>query len=103
MRAIALQCLSHEAENSGDPEAAIEYANRAWPWPTDAGALEPGDRTHPARRAYAQFGKAADSASHLREALPVLWRLGAEDDALQGESLLAMVAIRDGDLAEAEE
>jgi predicted ATPase len=103
VRAIALQWLSHEAENAGDPEAAIDYSERALaladetqgPWTRAIGHTQLAGL-------YAQFGKAADTAMHMAEALPVLWRLGAEDDALQGESLLAMVAIRDGDLDEAE-
>ncbi|MEZ0579927.1 BTAD domain-containing putative transcriptional regulator [Nocardioides sp. MH1] len=103
VRAIALQWMSHECENSGDPEGAIEHAERGLllvdeelgPWTVAISHTQLAGL-------YAQFGHAGETAAHLRRALPVLWRLGAEDDALQGESLLAMVAVRDGDLAEAD-
>ncbi|KAA1415263.1 AAA family ATPase [Nocardioides humilatus] len=103
VQAVALQWLSHECENSGDPESAIDFSERGLALADDS--LGPWTRAigHTQLAGlYAQFGRAEETAAHLREALPVLWRLGAEDDALQAESLLAMVAVRDGDLAEAE-
>lgn len=99
VRAIALQWLSHDLENSGDPLGAIDAAERAL-------ALV-DDRRGPWNRAqlhtmlaglYAQFGRGGDAAAHAREAAPVLTRLGAYDDALQVRGLMAMSALRDGDL-----
>lgn len=99
VRGIALQWLSHDRENAGDPAAAIDACERA---------LEVVDDSHgPWRKAtlhtqlaghYAQFGRAADAAAHGRAALPVLVRLGAAEDALQVQSMLAMAALEKGEL-----
>jgi len=102
VQAVALQWLSHECENAGDPVGAITYGERGLALVDDSNGPWTRAIAHTQLAGlYAQFGHAGDTAAHLRAALPVLWRLGAEDDALQGESLLAMVAIRAGDLAEA--
>lgn len=99
VRGIALQWLSHDRENAGDPLAAIDACERA--------LAVVDDTRGPWRRAtlhtqaaghYAQFGRAAEAAAHGRAALPVLVRLGATEDALQVQSVLAMAALEDGDL-----
>ncbi|PWN02753.1 transcriptional regulator [Nocardioides silvaticus] len=103
VRAITLQWLGREAENAGDPEAAIEHGEQALTLVDDAQGPWSRAILHAQLAGlHAQFGKADATEAHLRQALPVLWRIGAEDDALQCEALLAMVAVKEGDLEEAE-
>jgi len=101
-RAIALQWLSRDRENAGDPLAAIDASERALavtdesrgPWLTAMLHTQLAGL-------YAQFGRTADAAEHARAAVPVLTRLGATDDAIQVQAVLAMAALEEGDLAEA--
>ncbi|GIH65356.1 BTAD domain-containing putative transcriptional regulator [Microbispora siamensis] len=97
IRQIALHWLSHGRENSGDPVGAIEAARAS---------LElVDDDDVPWRRAvlhtqlaglYAHLGDSASASRHATEALPVLERLGAMDDAVQLRAALAMGALTEG-------
>ncbi|MGI5161546.1 ATP-binding protein [Microbispora sp. CA-102843] len=97
IRRIALHWLSHGRENTGDPVGAIEAARAA---------LElVGDDGGPWHRAvlhtqlaglYAHLGDSASASRHATEALPVLERLGALDDAVQIRAALAMAALAEG-------
>ncbi|WP_432929436.1 ATP-binding protein [Microbispora sp. CA-135349] len=97
IRRIALHWLSHGRENAGDPVGAVEAARAA---------LElVGDDGGPWHRAvlhtqlaglYAQLGDSAAASRHAVEALPVLERLGAVDDAVQIRATWAMTALAQG-------
>ncbi|KAB8174241.1 ATP-binding protein [Microbispora catharanthi] len=96
-RRIALHWLSHGLENIGDPVGAIEAARAA---------LElVGDDGGPWHRAvlhtqlaglYAHLDDSASASRHATEALPVLERLGAVEDAVQIRATLAMAALVEG-------
>ncbi|MCD0452824.1 AAA family ATPase [Actinocorallia sp. API 0066] len=97
VRGIALHWLSHDRENAGDPEAAIAAARQALDLADDEGG--------PWRRAvlhtqlaglHAHLGDSVAAAGYAAEALPVLERLGAIDDALQIRSVLATAALAEG-------
>ncbi|WP_433419543.1 ATP-binding protein [Microtetraspora malaysiensis] len=97
IRQIALHWLSHGLENAGDPAGAIEAALAALQLVDDDGG--------PWRRAllhahlaglYAHLGDSASASVHADEALPVLERLGAVDDAIQIRAARAMAALTDG-------
>ncbi|MEV0458757.1 ATP-binding protein [Catellatospora methionotrophica] len=97
--ALALPWLSQALENMGDPDAAMDAAERGLlladytvgPW---SQAIM---HTMAAQLAM-QLGRSEDAAVHAAAALPVLDRLGARDDAIQLRSLLALVRVAAGDL-----
>ncbi|MEV4454877.1 BTAD domain-containing putative transcriptional regulator [Microbispora sp. NPDC049633] len=97
IRRIALHWLSHGRENVGDPVGAIEAARAALDLVGDDGG--PWHRavlhTHLAGL-YAHLGDTASASRHAVEALPVLERLGAVDDAVQIRASLAMAALAEG-------
>jgi predicted ATPase/DNA-binding SARP family transcriptional activator len=95
--------LSHVRENSGDPVGAVAAAEHAFvlnrpeygPWSAamlhnQLGALQ------------MHLGDRASAVAHLHAALPVMERLGAKDDVVQLRSGLALCAIADGRLGDAE-
>ncbi|GAA0946889.1 ATP-binding protein [Actinocorallia libanotica] len=97
IRAIGLHWLSHGRENAGDHAGAIEAARTS---------LELiGEEGGPWHRAilhtqliglYAQVGDFAAARAHAAEALPVLDRLGAVDDAVQTRAVLSTAALVEG-------
>ncbi|MEU6429454.1 BTAD domain-containing putative transcriptional regulator [Microbispora sp. NPDC046973] len=97
VRRIALHWLSHGRENVGDPVGAIEAARAA---------LElVDDDVGPWHRAllhtqlaglYTHLDDSASAARHATEALPVLERLGAVEDAVQIRATLAMGELAEG-------
>ncbi|WP_320671071.1 ATP-binding protein [Patulibacter defluvii] len=99
----ALQWSIHIRENAGEPDRACEAGERALglllpddgPW---AGAIL---RTQLAQL-WMQLGDQTTAMRHARAALPVLERLGARDDRAQLRALLALGAILDGRLDDAE-
>jgi hypothetical protein len=100
----ALQWLGHLRENAADPAGAAEAIERA------LALADPQDGPWPAAilhtfmaQVAAQLGDRAGSAEHARRALPVMHRLGAKDDELQLRSMLALGAVADGRLADAED
>jgi predicted ATPase/DNA-binding SARP family transcriptional activator len=99
----AAQSLSHARENDGDPVGAIADAEHAMalvderdgPW--SAAIL----RTQLAQLTM-HVGDRERAREHAGAALPVLERIGAVDDEVQLRMLLALGAISDGRLDEAE-
>ncbi|WP_169953025.1 BTAD domain-containing putative transcriptional regulator [Microbispora sp. H11081] len=96
-RRIALHWLSHGRENTGDPAGAVDAAQAAL-------ALV-GDEGGPWHRAvlhaqlaslHAHLGDSASASRHATEAIPVLQRLGAMEDAIQIRATLAMAALNEG-------
>ncbi|MFC4062352.1 ATP-binding protein [Planomonospora corallina] len=97
VRRIVLHFLSHGRENAGDPAGAIEAT---------LAALElAGEDGGPWNRAalhtqlaglYANSGDFVPASRHAAEALPVLERLGAVEDAVQIRAALAMAALAEG-------
>jgi hypothetical protein len=100
----ATQWLCHLRENAGDTAGAIDAARRALalaldddgPWT----AVTP--RTMLAQLSM-NMGDRAAAIEHASAVLPVLERLGASDDEIQLRALLALCAIADGRLADAED
>jgi hypothetical protein len=102
--ASALQWKSHLLENAGDPGAAIDAVERALalmnesvdgPWQT---AIL---RTHLAGL-HMQLGHPGAARPLAHTAMPVLERLGAIDDLIQLRLMLALGALSEGRLDEAE-
>jgi hypothetical protein len=100
----ATQWLCHLRENAGDTAGAIDAARHALalaldddgPWT----AVTP--RTMLAQLSM-NMGDRAAAIEHASAVLPVLERLGASDDEIQLRALLALCAIADGRLADAED
>ncbi|MHA6626014.1 ATP-binding protein [Pseudonocardia sichuanensis] len=99
----ALMWRSHARENAGDVEAAIALTTRAL-------AMAP-DEDGPWTRAmlhtqlaqlHAALGRHGEAAGHARRAIPVLERLGVDDDRAQLLSVTAVHALVEGRLEEAE-
>ena len=96
--------LSHHLENVGDPVGALDAAQRALentgeedgPW------LKAMPRMLLAQLAV-DTGDRAAAVAHANAALPVMQRLGADDDEMQLRALLVLSAIAAGRLAEAKE
>jgi predicted ATPase/DNA-binding SARP family transcriptional activator len=99
----ACHWLSSVRENEGDRAGAIEAAEHAlalvgdedgpWSWAMPHAMLA---------QLTTHLGNRSAGVAHARAALPVLQRLGADDDEIQLRSLLAYDAIAEGRLAEAE-
>ncbi|MBB2909220.1 putative ATPase/DNA-binding SARP family transcriptional activator/tetratricopeptide (TPR) repeat protein [Streptosporangium becharense] len=97
IRRTALRWLSHGRENAGDPAGAIEAARAALRLTDDDGGPWHRAVLHAQLAGlYAQSGDSASAAGHAAEALPVLERLGAADDAAQIRAVLAMAALVEG-------
>lgn len=99
VRALALQWRSHERENNGELDEAIAdgesalslTSNTRGPW--QRAALH----AHLAEL-FGQTGRLPEAAIHAGEAVPVLLRLGALDDARQLRAMQAMARLVDGDI-----
>jgi hypothetical protein len=100
----ASQWLSYLRENAGDAVGAITAATRTLtlsrdedgPWSAAMPRIMLAELTM-------RVGDRAAAVEHARAALPVMRRLGASDDEGQLRSLLALCAIADGRLADAED
>ncbi|MBG0813816.1 BTAD domain-containing putative transcriptional regulator [Planomonospora sp. ID82291] len=97
VRSTVLHWLCHGLENTGDPAGAIEAARAA--------LRLVGEDRGPWHRAvlhtqlaslHANFGDFTSAAAHAAEALPVLERLGATDDAIQIRAVLTTAALVEG-------
>ncbi len=95
--------LSHALENAGDVAGAVAAAERALALtgPSDGPWLAAILHTHLAELT-AHQGDRARAVGHARAALPAIQRLGAKDDEVQLRALLALCAIADGRLEDAE-
>jgi predicted ATPase/DNA-binding SARP family transcriptional activator len=99
----ALHWLSHLRENTGDPAGAVTAAERALtllnrndgPW---HGAMLHNQLA----QLKMHLGDRGAAGTHARIALPVMRRLGATDDEVQLRSLLALCAIAEDRLDDAE-
>ncbi|GAA2886071.1 BTAD domain-containing putative transcriptional regulator [Streptosporangium fragile] len=97
IRRTALHWLSHGRENAGDPAGAIEAARAALQLADDDGGPWHRAVLHAQLAGlYAQSGDSASASGHAAEALPVLERLGAVEDAAQIRAVLAMAALVEG-------
>ncbi len=97
--ALALPWLSQVLENSGDPDAAMDAAERGLRVVDDSDGpwIRAITQTMAAQLAV-QLGRVDEAVDHAQAALPVLERLGARDDSIQLRSLLALALIAEGDL-----
>ncbi|GAB2990124.1 ATP-binding protein [Nocardioides montaniterrae] len=103
VRATTYQFLSHERENSADPQGAMEAATTALELTTDEHGPWLGAILHAQLCGlHAQVGDVSGAARHATAALPVLRRLGATDDVIQTEAVLGMAALEQGQLDDAE-
>ncbi|MEV0272559.1 BTAD domain-containing putative transcriptional regulator [Hamadaea sp. NPDC050747] len=97
--ALALPWLSQALENMGHPDAAMDAAERGLQLADDTtGPWSQAIMHTMAAQLAMQLGRVKDASLHAHAALPVLDRLGAQDDAIQLRSLLALALISDGDL-----
>ncbi|WP_218131226.1 BTAD domain-containing putative transcriptional regulator [Nocardioides sp. YR527] len=104
VRARALTFLSHERENLGDPQGAVAAAREALRLTGTGGGLWPQATLHAQLSGlYAQLGRLGEAAEHAREAVPVLRRLGADDDLVQTHAILVTYAVEQGRLEDAAE
>ncbi|TCK24346.1 AAA family ATPase [Pseudonocardia endophytica] len=95
----ALQFLAHTLENDGDLAGAIPAAVRALELTRDdEGPWTRASRHSMLAEMYAQLGEHALAARHAREAIPVLDRLDATDDAIQCRTTVALDLLVRGDL-----
>ncbi|MEU6137943.1 BTAD domain-containing putative transcriptional regulator [Nocardioides sp. NPDC047086] len=104
VRARAYTFLSHERENLGDPEGAVAAGREALRLTGTSGGLWPRAMLHAQLSGlYAQLGRLGEAADHAREAVPILRRLGADDDLVQTRVILVTYAVEQGHLEEAAE
>lgn len=97
--ALALPWLSQALENMGDPDAAMDAAERGLLLADDGvGPWSQAIMHTMAAQLAMQLGRMKEAAVHAHAALPVLDRLGARDDGIQLRSLLALVMISNGDV-----
>lgn len=97
VRRIALHWLSHGRENVGDPVGAIEAARAALELVDDDGGPWHRALLHTQLAGlYTHLDDPASAARHATEALPVLERLGAVEDAVQIRATLAMGELAEG-------
>ncbi len=102
-RLNALAWLAHQRENSGDTRASALAADQALALatPQDGPWLAAMLHTRLADLC-TQLGELPAARAHARAALPVMERLGADDDVAQLRVLLAIDAINEGRLEVAE-
>ncbi len=95
--------MSYVRENAGDPAGAIEAADRALALVRDDdGPWQAAMLHNQLAQLKMHLGDRGAASQHARAALPVMHRLGATDDEVQLRALLALCAIGDGRLDEAE-
>jgi predicted ATPase/DNA-binding SARP family transcriptional activator len=103
-RLTALQWAAHLHENRGDGRAATGLVERALAlWRPEDGMWMRVNLEMQLAQLAGQRGDLEVAARHAREALPDLLLIGAIDDAMDARSLVALDAIRRGDLTLAEE
>ncbi|OZM81140.1 BTAD domain-containing putative transcriptional regulator [Pseudonocardia sp. MH-G8] len=99
----ALMWRSHSRENAGDIEAAIALTARALAMaPEEDGPWSRAMLHTQLAQLHAGSGQHGEAAGHARRAIPVLERLGVDDDRAQLLSVTAVHALVEGRLEEAE-
>jgi len=100
--AAASQWLGHERENAGDPAGALEAARRVLALVRDEDGPWSRAISHGLLAELTMHvGDYPAAVEHALTALPVMQRIGANDDELQLRTLLVCCAIGDGRLADA--
>jgi hypothetical protein len=99
----ALHWKSHVLENEGDPEGGVEAVEAALALVRDEldGPWTAAIQRSQLAQMLVQLGRREDAVVPARLAVPVLGRLGAYDDLLQLQAILALAAVADGRLDEA--
>ena len=98
VRAIAWYYQAHERENAGALTEAITATRRA----LDCASADDGPWIHAdlhmmLASLHGQLGESDPAARHAEQALPMLERIGATDDAVQARLAIALAAIDRGD------
>lgn len=102
--ALALLWSSHLLENEGSLEAATDRAVRALGlWRPQDGAWSRAALLVQLAALNAQRGRLADGAAWAGQAIPLLDRLGATDEAAGARLILVGAALTDGRLAQAQD
>ncbi|MFT4085432.1 MAG: AAA family ATPase [Nocardioides sp.] len=102
-RQVAYQFLCHERENSGYLAEALEAGVAALDLADDQDGPWTRATLHTQLAGlHAQVGDVATAAQYAELALPVLRRLGADDDCVQSMAILTVAAIDAGHFDEAE-
>jgi tetratricopeptide (TPR) repeat protein len=101
--AMAWQWAAVLAENQGELDAARTYVEKALDSVDDSTTTWQVASLH-TQMAMLDFnaGRHLDAAEHARAAAPLLERLHADEDALSTRTSLALAALEDGDLDQAE-
>jgi hypothetical protein len=90
-------------ENGGDPAGAVEAAERALALARDDdGPWQTAMLHNQIAQLKMQLGDRGAASEHARASLTVMHRLGATDDEVQLRALIALCAIGDGRLEDAE-
>jgi predicted ATPase/DNA-binding SARP family transcriptional activator len=100
---VANQWLCYSLENAGDPLGATAVARRALELvqPQD-GPWQDGALRNQLAQLSMHVGDRRAAIEHARLSLPIMERLGARDDEVQLRTLLAMCAVADGRLQDAD-
>jgi len=100
---LALVYVAHAYENAGDLAAARDASRRALALCDDeVGPWMRGVVSASASGLALDAGDLDEAVRHAREALPILRALGASEDYVQTKATLALIALHDGRLDEAE-
>lgn len=101
---LALEWACYLTENSGDADSAVHLAHRALALADDAqGPWSRASRQVLLAFLLAQLGRHAEAAVAAQAGLPVLDRLGAHDDAITMRAAIAVAALAEGRLDDAEQ
>jgi predicted ATPase/DNA-binding SARP family transcriptional activator len=99
----ALQYRSHVMENAGDPQGGLQAAKRCVElWREEDGPWAQAIMHTLLAELHSELGDIEEAARHAALAVPVLDRLGADDDAGQARQIIALAAIAREDLDAAE-
>lgn len=101
-RALALRWAAQAAENEGDTGDAVELVERALSlWQAEDGIWTRAMHHMTLSQLAAQRGELGVGAQYAELALPDLLSLSATDDVIDARAIIALRALRDGDLTTA--